>query len=285
MILVTGATGTVGNEVVKALIERDATVRALVRSPEKASTFEGMPVEIAHGDLEDATALARALVDVDHLFLLTANPPNQAELERAIVEAARQSGVAHIVKLSAFNASESSEVNFLDAHRQVERYIEESGMYWTHLRPNNFFQNMLFQAASIRDQNAFYGPFGDAAIASIDTRDVGAVAASVLTESGHASATLELTGPAALSNPEMALAVSEAAGREVAYVNVSLEDARGGMVGSGLPEYLANDLTTLYGQLADGSGRRLTATVEEITGRSPRAFSDFARDHAAVWSS
>jgi len=285
MILVTGATGTVGSEVVKALVERQAPVRAFVRSPEKAAMFDGMQVEIAQGDLEDQVALAAALDGAERLFLLTANPPNQLELERSIVEAARSAGVEHVVKLSALNAAEDSDVNFLGWHRQVERFIEESGMSWTHLRPNNFFQNTLFQADAIREQGAFYGPFGETPISSIDARDIGTVAASVLAESGYGASTLELTGPVALSHAEMAAAVTGALGRKVSYVNVSLEDARAGMIGSGMPEYLADDLTALYGQLAGGSGTRVTSSVEDVTGRAPRPFSKFARDYAQVLAS
>ena len=284
MILVTGATGTVGREVAKALAERAAPVRALIRTPEKATMFDGMPVEIAHGDLEDGVALAAALAGVSQVFLLTANPANQAELERGVIEAAREAGVEHVVKLSALNASEDSEVGFLALHRQAEGFIEESGMDWTHLRPNNFFQNVLFQAGTIREQGAFYGPFGDAVIASIDVRDVAAVAASVLIEPQNRGAVLELTGPVAIDHDEMGRVVSEATGRDVAYVNVSLEDARASMLGMGMPEHLAGDLTALYGQLAGGSGARVTSTVEEITGRTARSFSEFAHDYAAALS-
>lgn len=282
MILVTGATGTVGSEVVKELATRGASVRAFVRSPEKAAMFDGLGVEIAEGDLEDSASVAAALAGVDHLFLLTAVPPNQVDLERGIVDAAANAGVEHIVKLSALNASDDSAVNFLRWHRQTERHIEASGLGWTHLRPNNFFQNLLFQAGTIREQGAFYGPFGPGAVSSIDVRDVAAVAARVLTEPGHMGACLELTGPDALSHAEMAGIASDLLGREVSYVDVSLDDARASMLGMGIPEYMANDLTTLYGELARGSGSAVTTTVEAATGKDARAFQDFVSDYAGA---
>lgn len=285
MILVTGATGTVGSRVVAELAARGAAVRALVRTPEKAGVLAGLDLEIVHGDLEIAESVAGALAGVDHLFLLTANPPNQPALEGSVVEAAVEAGVEHVVKLSALNAADDSPVEFLRWHRATERLIEESGVGWTHLRPNNFFQNILFQADAIRGQDAFYGPFGDALISSIDVADVAAVAATVLTEPGYTGATLELTGPAAISHAEMAAAVSGVAGKEVNYVDVPFAAARASMLDMGLPEYLADALTTLYEQLAAGSGERVTRTVEEISGRPARTFSEFVREHAAAFSS
>ncbi len=285
MILVTGATGTVGSEVVRELAGRGAPVRAFVRSLEKAAMFDGLGVDVVQGDLEDAASVATALDGADHLFLLTAVPPNQVELERGVVEAAASSGVEHIVKLSALNVADDSPVNFFRWHRETERNIEASGAGWTHLRPNNFFQNLLFQVDAIREQGAFYGPFGDAPISSIDVRDIAAVSATVLMEPGHMGKTLDLTGPVALTHAEMASSLTDALGREVSYVNVSLDDARASMLGMGMPEYIANDLTTLSGELAGGSGSGTTATVESVTGKPARPLEAFASDNARAFGS
>lgn len=276
MILVTGATGTVGREVVKELAARNAPVRALVRSLEKAKMFDGLDVELAKGDLEDAASVQAALDGIDHFFLLTANPENQLELESRLVDAAVAGGVEHIVKLSASNVSDDSDVQFFRWHRAVEQKIEESGVGWTHVRPNNFFQNTLFQVDSIRAQGAFYGPFGESRVASVDARDVGAVCAVVLTEPGHMGTALELTGPAAITHSEMADTLSSVLGREISYVDVSLDDFRSSVRDSGRPEWFADDLTTLYGQLAAGAQSRVTGTIEAVSGQPARTFADFA---------
>jgi uncharacterized protein YbjT (DUF2867 family) len=284
MILVTGATGTVGSEVVRNLVSRSEPVRALVRSPEKAAIFDDMPVEIVQGDLEDDASVAAALAGIKHLFLLTAVPPNQVELERRVLVEAVKAGVEHIVKLSVSNASDDSAVNFFRWHREIEREIEESGVGWTHLRPNNFFQNLLFQVDSIRGQGAFYAPFGEGLVASIDVRDIASVAGAVLSEPGHMGKTLELTGPVALSHGEMARILSEATSDEVSYVAVGLDDFRASLLAMGRPEYLADGLSTLYGELAEGSQSCVTTTVEDITGRHARSFAEFAADYTDAFA-
>lgn len=281
MILVTGATGTVGREVVKELAARNAPVRALVRSLEKAAMFDGLAVDIHQGDLEDGASVAAALEGVDRFFLLTAVPPNQLELEGRLLAAAAAADVEHIVKLSASNVSEDSEVNFFRWHREIERRIEASGIGWTHVQPNNFFQNTLFQVDSIRSDGVFYGPFGDGRVASVDVRDVAAVSAITLTEPGHQGSALELTGPAAISHDEMAGVLAETVGRDISYANLSLEEFRSSLRDAGRPEYFADGLTTLYGQLADGAQSRVTGTIEALTGRPARSFAQFSADYAS----
>ena len=284
MILVTGATGTVGTDVVKDLAARGAPVRALVRSLEKAARFDGLDVEIVKGDLEDGPSVAAALEGVDHFFLLTANPPNQLELEGQLLDAAAAAGVEHIVKLSASSVAEDSDVNFFRWHREIERRIEESGIGWTHIQPNNFFQNTLFQIEPIREQNAFYGPFGDGQVASVDARDVAAVTAVVLTEPGHMGTALELTGPARLTHHEMASVLSEAVGRDISYVNLSVDNFRASILDMGRPEYFADGLSTLYGQLAAGAQSGITTTIEDVIGRAAGTWAEFVAEHADAFT-
>jgi len=284
MILVTGATGTVGRDVVRELAARGARVRALVRSLEKAAMFDGLDVDIVKGDLEDSAAVASALNGVNRFFLVTAVPPNQLELEGRLLEAAVTADVEHIVKLSASNVTEDSDVNFFRWHREIERRIEESGLDWTHIQPNNFFQNTLFQVEPIREQGAFYGPFGVGEIASVDTRDVAAVAAIALTEPDYLDSALELTGPAAVTHDEMARVLSTTTGRDISYVDMSLDEFRASLLDAGRPEYFAEGLSTLYGQLAEGAQSRVTGTIEQVTGRPARSFAEFAGDYAEAFS-
>ena len=281
MILLTGATGTIGRELVRELARRGGAMRALARSPERAAMlFDGVELDIVRGDLEDAASVASALEGVDQLFLLTAVPPNQLELEGRLLDAALAANVEHVVKLSASNVSESSEVNFFRWHREIERRIEESGLDWTHVQPNNFFQNTLFQLESICERSAFYGPFADGRVASVDARDVAAVAAAALTEPQHRGSALELTGPEAITHGEMARILSATAGREISYIDLSLEEFRASLLDAGRPEYFADGLSTLYGQLAEGAQSRLTDTIEAVIGRPARSFAEFASDHA-----
>ena len=284
MILVTGANGTVGSEVIRALVARGAPVRALVRAPEKAAGLAEQGVEVAIGDLEDRASLSAALVDVDRAFLVTSIPPNQVEIQGNFVEAASAAGVEHIAKLSVYRCSHDLPVEFVQWHSQTEQLIEDSGMEWTHIRPNNFFQNLHFSADSIRNDGVFYGTSGDVRISSIDVRDIGAVTATVLTEPGHGRSSLELTGPAGLTQPEIASALAGARGAPVEYVDLPVETLVEGMVRAGIPEYLAVDLGCLYRTFTDETHGVVTSTVEDVTGTPPRSIADFAGDHAAAFS-
>lgn len=283
MILVTGANGTVGSEVVRHLVALGAPVRVLVRAPERAQGFDGLDIDVAIGTLDDPETLVPALDGVDHAFLLTSIPANQVEIQGNLVDAAAAAGVEHIVKLSVYHASADSDVEFIRWHRETELQIEASGMGWTHIRPNDFFQNLLFSAESIRDDGVFYAPVGDSLVSSIDVRDVAAVAAAVLTEPGHMGTALELTGPEALTRADLAARLSDVRGAPVEFVDVSAEVAVQGMVDSGLPEFLALDLGRLYESFKTNAHAGVTSTVEDVTGKAARTFDQFATDFAGAF--
>ena len=280
MILVTGANGTVGGEVVRQLAAAGAPARGLVRSQEKAAALEGLGVEAVIGDMADPGSLDAPLDGIAHAFLVSSIPPNQVELQGNFVDACVRAGVEHLVKLSVFGTSAGSPVGFIRWHAETERQIEASGLGLTHLRPNNFFQNVFFSANSIREQGAFYAPLGEARVSSVDVRDIAAVAVETLTKPGYMGRTLEITGPEAIDQTDVAEQLGSARGEPVQYVEVPVEAAIEAMTGAGMPEFLAADLGALYGDQARGGWAEVTGVVEDVTGRPPRAFKDFAQDAA-----
>jgi uncharacterized protein YbjT (DUF2867 family) len=285
MILVTGATGNVGGQVARALAAKGAPFRALVRRPDAADALrQAGATEVAVGDFTDAGAMARALEGVGRLFLVTASNPDQINNEAAAVAAAKAAGVAQIVKLSAINASADGLSVFLRWNRAGEENIERSGIAYTFLRPNGFFQNLLGQAGQIA-QGALYAPAGDARISFVDVRDIADVAAAVLTEGGHAGEALDITGPEAPTHAEMAAQMSEVLGRPVQYVAIDDTALQGALAGSGLPEWQAEGVVGLY-RMYRGGGRtaEVTDTVPRVAGHPARSLRDFLRDHAAVFT-
>jgi uncharacterized protein YbjT (DUF2867 family) len=273
MILVTGASGTVGSEVVKALVARKAPVRAGYRSRPK-----NVPagVESVALDYDRPETIAPALRGVETLFLLS----NTVAPEVRVVDEARRAGVRRIVKLSVLGAPEGL-FEFARWHRPVEQHIEASGLAWTHLRPNGFMQNMInYKGETIRSQSALYASVGDAAISHVDARDIGAAAAKVLAEDGHEGRAYDLTGGAALTYGQVADALSTALGRTIRYVPITPEQYRAAAVAAGTPERYADALVDLDRAYAQGVGSRVTADVKNLTGRDPISFDAFARDHA-----
>lgn len=285
MILVTGAGGTVGSEVLKQLRQRGAVVRAGFHSPKKAEQARAQGVDAVVLDFADRASIAAALKGVDKVFLLGATAPNQSELEINVVDEACKAGVGHIVKLSVLEAP-GEKVTFARWHRAVEKEIERSGLAYTFLRPNSFMQNFAtYYADTIKSQGAFYLPSGDARVSHVDVRDIAAVAVEALTRPGHEGKAYELTGPEALSNAEVAQKLSAALGTPVKYVDVPPEAFKQGALASGIPEYYADALLDLERFYIEGGAQHITQDVEKVTGRKPRNFDDFAREHAAAFRS
>ncbi|MEX0879327.1 MAG: SDR family oxidoreductase [Thermoanaerobaculia bacterium] len=276
MILVTGATGKVGQEVVKELQKRKAPFKVGARSPEKVAGMDAVPF-----DFDRPETFGAALAGVDSLFLLT--PPGGTEREVAVVDAAKKARVKHLVKLSVWGADGEAFV-FGRGHRAVERTIEASGLPWTFLRPNGFMQNFsTAHVAEIRNQGAFVLCGADGAYGIIDARDIGAVAAKVLTEPGHEGKAYTLSGPEALSNLQMAEKLSKAIGKPVKYVDMPEAEYKEMLVGFGMPEPFVDAFIDLQHYYHKGGGEPVTGDVEQLLGRKPGSFDKFAKDHAAVW--
>src|SRR6266496_4936183 len=277
-VLVTGATGTVGRNVAKLLSKKGAAVRAGVRDQAKARKQFGADIALATFDFEAAASFPGALKDVEKVFLLPPPMPNQVEVANAFVDAAKRAGVRHIVKLSAIGADASPPYTFGKWHAANEQHIRESGLAFTFLRPNSFMQNFITYFPP-RD-GAIYLPWGTGTASFVDTRDVGSVAAEVLTSDGHEEKTYTLTGPAALGIADVARILSEAAGREFKYVDIPEGAARDGMLQAGMPKWLVEAVMDLHAVNKQNRWSAVTADIEKVAGNPPTDFAQFARDHA-----
>jgi uncharacterized protein YbjT (DUF2867 family) len=281
MILITGATGTTGREVVEELRRLGAKgVRALVRDPARADFVREAGFETIAGDFDRPETLDAALEGVERALLLTPPSMQTFEHQRAFVEAAARAGVRHVVKLSAFGADAGAPEGFGKWHGQAEELLKASGLAWTMLRPNFFMQNLLGQAKQIASDGVIAQAVGDGRASFIDTRDIAAVAARTLTEEGHAGQTYILTGPEALSYTEVAAKLSEATGREIKYVSVPPAQFRETALAAGLPEWLVSGLERLNELFVSGEAAQVTDAVRRVGRKEPTTFDQFARDHA-----
>ncbi len=278
LILVTGATGTIGRDVVKLLAENGASVRAGVRDPSKAKGKFGEEVELSAFDFDDAASFDRALKGAGAVFLLPPVMENQVEVSRAFVDAAVRAGVRRIVKLSVIEAEAELPYAFGQWHVAVEQHIRASGISFTFLRPNSFMQNFITYFPPRGGVIAM--PWGAGKASFVDTRDIAAVAAAALVSDDHAGKTYTLTGPAALSVDDVAQTLSDAAGTKITYLDAPESAARDGMLQAGLPKWQVDALMELNAINKQGRWVAATSDVEEVTGKPPRDFSQFARDHA-----
>ena len=282
MILVTGATGTNGSEVVKALAAQGVTARTMMRSLKDGGELP-TGITAVEGNFDDDASLDRALAGVERAFLLTPSTEHAEAQQLRFVAAAARAGVRHIVKLSQFAASPDSPVRFLRYHAAVEQAIRVSGMDWTFLRPNLFMQGMLQFAGMVRDKGMIAAPIGDARVSVVDVRDNSAVAAAALTGNGHAGKTYTLTGPEALTHAEMAAKLSAATGRAIAFVEASDDDMRQAMSEVKMPEWQIEGLIEDYAHYHRGEAAVIATGVREATGQDPRAFDGFAHDYAEAF--
>lgn len=279
MIVVTGATGTIGSELVRRLSVAGEPVRGLSRAPGRGEARAGM--ERVRADLARMEELPQAFEGGDRLFLLTGNSEDMVWLQKNAIQAAREAGIRRVVKLSALGATDHSKSVIALWHYNVERMLRDSEMAWTFLRPHHFMQNLLDPAVHDRESGRVHSPSGEGRIPFIDTRDVAACAAAVLTEAGHEGRTYTLTGPEPLSYEEATEIVSEVTGRELTYVPETMDEAWKRLREAGRPPWLAASLLAIAGyQRGGGATERVTDTVERLTDRQARTLRQFAEDHA-----
>lgn len=283
MILVTGASGTVGSEVVKQLREAGAKVRAAFNNPEKAERAKKQGIEAVVFDLNDRSGIAAALKGVDKVFLLGPTVPNQTDVENNVVEEAKKAGVKHIVKLSVLDAP-AEKYTLAKWHRAVEKNIEKTGVPYTFLRCNEFMQNTInYYLPTIKAEGAFYLSTKDFKVSPVDARDIAAVAVKALTSSGHENKAYDLTGPEALNHEQVAQKLSAASGRQIKYVDIPPAAYKEGAIAAGIPDWYADLLLNLYAFYGEGRSAQVSNDVERVTGRKARSFDDFAREHAQAF--
>ena len=280
-VLVTGATGTVGREVILALTRLGVRVRAAVTDPVRARISLGPDVDLVHFVFGIEATYAPAFEGIGAVFLM--RPPQISDARHLInpaIDAAKQAGVRAITFLSL----QGAERNPLVPHHAIERHLERSGLEYTFLRASFFMQNLATtHQDDIRLHNDLMVPAGSGKTAFIDVRDVAAVAALTLTRSGHARQAYELTGSAALTYDEVAITLSHVLGRHISYAHPNVVQFWARLHERQQPVALVLVMTVLYAAAALGQAGHLTGEVKRLLGRDPVLFLQFAQDYAGVW--
>ncbi|MFF0470926.1 NAD(P)H-binding protein [Micromonospora zamorensis] len=272
-ILITGANGTVSREVLRELAG-EQPVRALVRDMSRTPRLDG--VDYVVGDLDRPATLTPAFEGVTTLWLLTPLGPTAPSQSMNAVWAARQAGVRHIVRLSAIGAAHDAPTRNGRLHALSDAELQESGIPWTILRPSFFMQNLLGSKAG----EHLYGLFGDARVGLIDARDIAAAGAAILAApERHEGRIYTPTGPESITLHQVAEDIARTLGQPVRYVPQSPEEARDNLLRAGLDQWTAEVLAEYRVAYGSGWGDFTNDHVENVVGRAPRSFAEFANDH------
>ncbi|HEY4146772.1 SDR family oxidoreductase [Pinirhizobacter sp.] len=288
-ILVTGSTGRIGSQVVSKLVASGSQVRAMTRSPEKATFPAG--VEVIKGDLLDTTSVREALAGVSTLFLLVPNSPDEITQAMNTVGLAQDAGVRGIVYLSVTRSDVFADVPHFASKHAVERMMAQRGIGATVLRPSYFIQNDLGQKEPMLGGGLYVSPIGDKGVSMVDTDDIAEAAARELLRREKSATPLptevyEVVGPDALTGDAVARIWAEALGREVKYAGDDL-DAMENAMKRFAPGWLAYDMRLMMHRYQRDGAAASTADVDRFTqllGRAPRSYRDFAQAAAKGWS-
>ncbi|WP_019142718.1 SDR family oxidoreductase [Noviherbaspirillum massiliense] len=274
MILLTGASGTIGRATLDALKASGQRFKVATRSPKKIA--EG--IESVKFDWDDLDTYLPAMQGVDKLFLLTPNIERQVGYVLQAVAAARRAGVKHIVRLSVMGTDADPGIILARQHHAAERELKASGIAWTMLRPTFFMQNFInYYGADPERDSQVYLPHGSGKAAWVDAVDVGQVAAKVLAGSGYEGRVFELTGPQALSTEEALKILGTELGHSYTYVDVPEATVREAMENASMPLWLVDGFMELHAMVKHGHSESLAGGVEEVLGRKPHSLQQWAK--------
>jgi uncharacterized protein YbjT (DUF2867 family) len=284
MILITGASGSVGKAVLQEAIREESKVRAMYRSKEEAAKAPS-GCEAVLADYADKQSLRKALDGADSVYVVCSPIPQLVELESNMLDACKEAGVKHVVLNSALGAGDYPK-SFPGWHRKVEDKLKSTGMSYTILRPNGFLQNIVaYNAPSIRAQGAFYAAMGDAKVSYLDVGDIAVVAVKALHGGAHAGKTYELNGPEAISSQELAERISRVTGRTVNYVDIPESAQRESMLGMGMPEWQVTALLELQQYYKQGGAARTDGLLQSLIEHAPVTLDQYLTANAQEFRS
>ena len=279
MILVTGSPGNIGTPLAQHLLKQGRKIRLMVRNPKKqdpvVADLQSRGAEIAQGDFADPGSLAHCFTDVESAFLLVPVALETAEWKANFVRAAEQNGVERIVNLSVSGATSTTPIALFRMHWDAEQTLESSGIAWTHLQPTDLARfNIRSILPTVEGQGAFYSSIGQGRVALVDEEDVAEVAVATLTENGHEGKKYVLTGPKAMSYPEIADALANKLGKPVKYIDIDPAQAKKAMVAAGLPGWVADFINDLRELEKSGGASGPTGDIQRLLGRAPRTLEE-----------
>ncbi len=284
-ILVFGATGNTGSLIVNQLKEKNADFGVAITQTDSAADLDLEADQVRIATYDDQASLTAAMAGVSTIYFLMPIKPDMVTWTQNVIAAAKDAGVKRIVKQSGLTPRIDATSDLIRDHAETDQMIVDSGIDYTILGSNTFFQAFYGNLPSIQAEGAFYAPLGDKAFSNVDINDFAEVAAEVLTNEGHSRKTYALTGPAALTSAEHAKIVSAAVGKEINYVNVPKDAFEQALSGAGFDAWTAKTFADAFDWFATADYETVTNDVETILGRPANSFDNFAQEFAQAVNS
>jgi uncharacterized protein YbjT (DUF2867 family) len=287
-ILVSGAAGQSGALIVQALAAQQWQVRALVRDTAKAQRLTDIPgVKVYTGDMAERETLKAALEGVERAMLISSANDRMVETQCTFIDACKQAGVQHVIKFSgeeSQNGYDPQRFRFTREHEQIEDYLESAGLQWTHLRPSQFMQVYLREAAAIRQTGELRLPLENIQMSPVDLRDVAKIGAALLAKGGYQGQSLRVTGPQALSMADIAGIISNSTGKTIRYVPVSWDERKAALSSAGVPAYFMDALEEQAAERKRNPQAIVDNHTHQLFGVTPTSFDQFVAQHSHIFN-
>lgn len=256
-------------------------VRAFIRPHHRGAGPGFVDSSLAYGDMEDRDSLRRAMEGVDTAFLVSSISPNALDLQCNVIDAARESGVKRVVRISSVGANAKARPRISRMHGNIDDYLKQSGIAYTILCPHFFMQNLDAQRLTLLEDGDIYAPAGDGKIGLVHAEDIAECAVAALLDERHAGKTYTITGPEALDFHQLASSLTAAMNWEIQFVDISSAEFRRLMIDGGADPWLAEAIDELYAVFKAGYGKMVSSGVKRLTGSEPRPFSLYAESFAS----
>jgi len=281
----TGATGTVGREVCRALLGRGVEVRVGARASSQVARVLPDVSDVVSLDFDDQTIAPSLFDGVDRFFFMTPLIEDQVAVSRRVLHAAIEEGVRHVVRLSSRSAGWDERSALRAWHREIDDAVRTSGATWTILRPCSFFQNFInYQVETIRNMSSIIVPQGDGLISYIDALDIGEAAAECLLHpADHDQQTYVLTGSRAYGAKGVAAEIGRVIDKPVMYINIEEDQARDMMLQMGTPPWLIEAGLAVFAHAKTGGEAAVDPALTQILGRPPTSLSEFVERNRTAW--
>jgi len=278
-VLVTGATGSIGAQLVISLVGRDGvSVRAFVRDQRKAEPLANATAELAIGTFDDRRSIRKATKDIDTVVLIAPAGPEAVEQNSNVLKICKESSVSKVVRVSAIKASPDGPTENTRLHAASDEELESSGLSYVILRPNYFMQNLFMLLESINKESSLFAAMGDARFGMMDVRDIVDCAVSATVSDHFDNQIIELSGPECISFHDVAKVLSDVSGRTIKYIPVAPEAVMESMLRAGLDEWISTLMRDYSQAYSEGWGDFVTDNVERMTGHAPRSIEHFVRE-------